>query len=148
MSCSASAFKSSGRSGDISSGWSSPSTRSVGGRPTFRCKSDALRRMSSWRTDLKLSWLAWGAAGAIGAWAVCVWLAIWVDPEEHLPVLDGLRVLNENLLDDARVLGLDLVHDLHRLDDAEDLPLRDARTHRNVRLGSRLGRRVERAHHG
>ena len=53
-------------------------------------------------------------------------LAIGIDPEEHLPVLDGVRVLNSDFLDHAGELRLDLVHDLHRLDDAEDLPFGDA----------------------
>src|SRR5690349_24778491 len=109
--------------------------------------------MSCWRTALKLNiWpgaagdgAAFGeAGGAVGGTE----LAIGIDPEERLPVFDGLRVGGENLGHDARDLGFDLVHDLHRLDDAEDLPFRDARTHRDVRLGTRLGGRIEGADHG
>src|SRR3954451_16134985 len=131
----------------------SPCRRNVGGRPTLRCRSEALRWISCWRTALKLNiWpgaagdgVADGAAGgAVGGTE----LAIGIDPEERLPVFDGLRVGGENLGHDAHDLGFDLVHDLHRLDDAEYLPFRDARTHRDVRLGARLRRRVEGSHHG
>src|SRR5437764_1256339 len=127
----------------------SPCSRSVGGRPTLRCRSEALRWISCWRTALKLN-ICPGAegAGATGGAAGGTELAIGIDPEERLPVLDGLRVGGENLGHDSRDLGLDLVHDLHRLDDAEYLPFRDARTHRDVRLGARLGRGIEGPYHG
>src|SRR5690606_34570598 len=46
-----------------------------------------------------------------------------LDAEEHVSVLDGLRVLDADLADDARDLRLELVHELHRLEDAERLPL-------------------------
>src|SRR6476469_11209983 len=107
--------------------------------------------MSCWRTALKVN--IWpgvagdGAADGAGGAAGGTELAIGIDPEERLPVFDGLRVGGENLGHDARDLGFDLVHDLHRLDDAEDLPFRDARTHRDVRLGTRLRRRIEGADH-
>src|SRR5918998_4552465 len=124
ISCSASARRSSGRIGGIFSGASSPWMRSVGGRPTLRWRSEAFCWTSCWSTPL--SWnvegAAWGAAGD----AVVAGLAIRVDPEEDLAVLHGLRVLHPDLPDDARELRLDLVHDLHRFDDAEHLPLRDA----------------------
>src|SRR3984893_14094921 len=41
--------------------------------------------------------------------------------EERLPELDRLAVPHHHLGDAARHLGLDLVHQLHRLDDAEHL---------------------------
>src|SRR6476661_4811638 len=110
ISCSASALRSSGRNGACSSGSSSPSVRTVGGRPTLRCKSDPLRRIISCNTPLKL---IPGGAAASG----CAGLAIGIDRVQDLAVFDRLRVLRANLLDDAGVLGLDLVHDLHRLDD-------------------------------
>src|SRR5262245_16434122 len=48
-----------------------------------------------------------------------------LDQKERLPVLDGLSVFDQDLHDAARRLRLDLVHQLHRLDDAEDLVLLD-----------------------
>src|SRR5437867_3682154 len=49
------------------------------------------------------------------------------DLEQGFPVLDGLSVRDEDLDDLPLDLRLDLVHQLHRLDDAEDLPLLHAR---------------------
>src|SRR5688572_13574530 len=119
--------------------------RNVGGRPTLRWRSDAFCWTSCWSTPF--SWNEDGAAAGAAWFAVVVGLAIGVDPEKDLAVLHGLRVLHSNLPDDARELGLDLVHDLHRFDDAEHLPLRDARAHRNVRFRTGLRRRVEGADH-
>src|SRR4051812_45792835 len=104
INCSASDFRSSGRSGTCSRAWSSPSTRIVGGRPTFRCRSEPLRRTSSCSTDLKFSPDAGLGFGDAGADVACGGLAIWIDLEQHLPVFDRLRVLHENLTDHARVL--------------------------------------------
>ena len=42
--------------------------------------------------------------------------------EQQLPVLDRLGVLGVDPADDPLLLGLDLVHQLHRLEDAERLP--------------------------
>ena len=42
--------------------------------------------------------------------------------EQQLPVLDRLGVLDVDRPDDSLDLGLDLVHQLHRLEDAERLP--------------------------
>src|ERR671923_1925321 len=47
--------------------------------------------------------------------------ALRLEQKERLSVLDGLAVLHEDLHDPARRLRLDLVHQLHRFDDAEDL---------------------------
>src|SRR5436309_3786730 len=41
------------------------------------------------------------------------------DDEERLTELDGLAVLAQDLADRAGSVGLNLVHDLHRLDDAD-----------------------------
>src|SRR4051812_28373103 len=65
------------------------------------------------------------------------------DGKQSLPVLHRLAVQNEPALDDARVIGLDLVHELHRFDDAEDFPGLDALADRNERRGARRGRLVE-----
>src|SRR3954470_2524008 len=146
INCSASPLRSSGLSGGISRGTSSPWSRSVGGRPTLRWRSEALRCTSCCSTALKLKPSV--AAEPLGAaFVVVAGLAIRVDAEERLPVFHRLRVGGENLGHHAGNLGLDLVHDLHRLDDAEYLPLGDARTHRDVRFGARLGRRVVRPDH-
>src|SRR5713101_7459755 len=80
--------------------------------------------------------------------APCGRLATGLHEEERLAELDGLGILDEDLHDAAGDLRLDLVHELHRLDDAEDLPLLD-----RVALadeGRRLGVRgaVEGADHG
>src|SRR5215510_7796777 len=61
------------------------------------------------------------------------------DREELLAVLDGLPVARVDRDDLALDVGLDLVHELHRLDDAEDLPLADPGADLGERL--RLGRR-------
>src|SRR6187399_2435130 len=49
--------------------------------------------------------------------------ALWLDAEERLPEFYGLSVLGEHLGDLAGHLALDLVHQLHRFDDAERLAL-------------------------
>src|SRR6185503_9681047 len=144
ISCSASVFRSSGLSGGNSSGCRSPFRRTVGGRPTLRCRSDALRCTSCCRTALKLN----APAGAsVACPAVAVVLAIGIDPEKDLPVFDGLRVLGEDLLHHARVLRLDLVHDLHCFDDAQRLSLLDAVADADVRLGAWFRRAVVRPDH-
>src|SRR5689334_25369526 len=61
------------------------------------------------------------------------------DREELLAVLDGLAVARVHGEDLALDVRLDLVHQLHRLDDAEDLALRDALADLRERI--RLGRR-------
>src|SRR5215218_6314112 len=113
ISCSASPLRSSGRSAGWSSGSRSPWRRSVGGRPTFRCRSDALRCTSCCRTALKLKIcpVPGTGDGAGGAAVVEGELAIGIDPEERLPVFDGLRIGGKNLGHHSRDLGLDLVHD-------------------------------------
>ena len=53
--------------------------------------------------------------------------AIGIHPEEDLAEFDRLRVLDADLADHARELGLDFVHDLHCLDDADRLARGDPR---------------------
>src|SRR3954452_10090972 len=55
------------------------------------------------------------------------------DGKQSLPVLHRLTVENEPALDDARVIRLDLGHELHRFDDAEDFAGRDALADRDTR---------------
>src|SRR5205085_501382 len=129
MICSASDFSSSGLRGALSSDTSSPFTRIVAGRPTFSSRSDALRWTISVIADLKLKvgWPVWGGSG------------MGVYSEKGLSELDGLGVLHQHLPDDARDLGFDFVHDLHRFDDAHHLP----RRHTTARLDVGLVARTE-----
>src|SRR6187200_715612 len=73
--------------------------------------------------------------------------AIRIDPEEHLPEFDRLTVFHQYLANSAGDLRLDLVHDLHRFDDAHGLAWSDPVAHLDVGLGPRLRRLVKRAHH-
>src|ERR1700737_613623 len=72
---------------------------------------------------------------------------IGIYAEEDLPVFDRMRVLRENLFHHSVELGLDLVHDFHRLDDADDLTFAYSVAHGEVRLCSRLGCAVVGANH-
>src|SRR5215217_4838897 len=67
--------------------------------------------------------------------------------EQQLPVLDGLAVLDGDRADDRLDVGLDLVHELHRLQDAERLPRRHRVALLDERRRARLGRAIERADH-
>src|ERR1051325_6150499 len=67
--------------------------------------------------------------------------------EERLPELDRLAVLHHHLDDAARHLGLDLVHQLHRLDDAEHLAFLHYVTLDDERGSVGLRRAVEGADH-
>src|SRR5438067_8242754 len=62
-----------------------------------------------------------------------------LEAEEGLAVLHRAAVLAQHFEQAARQLGLDLVHQLHRLDDAEHLALLHHRAH--VDEGRALGRR-------
>src|SRR5207237_4190271 len=137
MICSASDFSSSGLSGALSSDTNSPFTRIVAGRPTFKSRSDAFRWTIWVMAALKLKVGLLGGASGMG-----------VDSEKGLSELDGLGVLHQHLPDDARDLGFDFVHDLHRFDDAHHLPRRHPTAGLDVGPGARLGGRVERPHHG
>src|SRR5882762_5889765 len=135
MICSASDFSSSGLSGCVSSPTSSPFARMVAGRPTLSSRSEPLRCTMLVMACLKLK----ATAGAS---------AIWIHPEEDLPELDRLRVLDAHFLHHAADLGLDLVHDLHCFDDAHDLADVDPGPALHVGLRPRLGGRIEGPHHG
>src|SRR6266496_2397916 len=137
MICSASDFSSSGLSGAVSSPTSSPFTRIVAGRPTLSSRSEPLRWTICVMAVLKLN------AGALPAGAS----AMRIHPEKDLPELDRLRVLHAYLSHDAGDLGLDLVHDLHRFDDAHHLAHVHPAARLHVGLRSGLGRLVEGTHH-
>src|ERR1700680_4283119 len=65
------------------------------------------------------------------------------DGEEPLPVLYGLPAFDVDIDDLAVVLRVDLVHQLHRLDDAEHLPLRHRRPDLDEGRRTRLRRAIE-----
>src|SRR5690348_13134233 len=67
------------------------------------------------------------------------------DLEQRLAVLDGSAVLDEDSDDRARSIGLDLVHELHRLDDAQHLALLDLVVERDIGRRVRVGLAIERA---
>src|ERR1700732_3997799 len=67
------------------------------------------------------------------------------DAEEHLAVLDRLLVLDKDFGDDAVALRLDLVEDLHGLDQADDRCRGHSGSDANERFGIRGGSRVESA---
>src|SRR6185437_5760885 len=138
ITCSASSFRSSGLSADISRVARSPLTRTVGARPTLSSRSDPLRWIICAIACLKLN-AAMGAA-PVGS-------AIRIHPEKHLSVFHRLGILHGDLADHPHDFGLDLVHDLHRFDDADRLPRRDPAAHLNVGLGARLRRPEEGAYH-
>src|SRR5687767_2930436 len=126
MICSARSFRSSGLSGATSSDTSSPLRRMVGARPTLSSRSEPFRWTICAMACLKLN-----AGAATGS-------AIGIHPEEDLSELDRLRILDADLADDAGDFRLDLVHDLHRLDDADGLARCDTGTDAHVRIGPRL----------
>src|SRR5574338_934909 len=126
MICSARVLRSSGLSGAISSGVSTPLRRTVGARPTLSSRSEPLRWTRLEMACLKLKGAAAGAASAIG-----------IDPEEHLAELDRLGVVHADFRHDAGKFGLDFIHDLHCFDDADRLPRGDPGTDLGVGLGAR-----------
>ena len=70
-----------------------------------------------------------------------------LEVEEHLPELDRLRVVDVDLPHDRLEVGLHLVHQLHRLEDAERLPRGDDVALLDERRRARLGGAVERPDH-
>src|SRR3989449_2172196 len=68
------------------------------------------------------------------------------DLEQRLPVLDRLAVRHERLEDLAVAIRLDLVHQLHRLDDAQHLTLLHTLRDFDERTGAGPAGSVEGAH--
>src|SRR5690606_29820718 len=60
-----------------------------------------------------------------------------LDHEQRLAVLHGLPVLNKDLGHGAALVGLDLVEDLHRFDDADGVAFLDRVADFDERLGAR-----------
>src|SRR5260221_5122851 len=143
INCSARPLRSSGGMGGIWSGASSPCRRRVGGRPTFRWRSDAPRCTSWCSTALKLKVLGPPAAAAPAGAAGATGSAIAVDAEERLARLHGRGGGRQDFSYHARHLALLLVYDIHRLAEAQPLFLRDPRAYGDIRLGPRLPRPVE-----
>src|SRR5512147_2102117 len=135
--CSANSFTSSGFRGWVSSDTRSPLTRTVAGRPTLSSRSEPLRWTICVIAALKLN----------GGGFPCGASAMGIHPEEDLAELDGLGILHADLADRALHLGLNFVHDLHRLDDAHHLPRDDSGPHLHVGLRPRFRRLVEGADH-
>src|SRR5580700_2690456 len=70
------------------------------------------------------------------------------DGKQSLPVLHRLPVHDQLALDDAGGLGFDLVHELHGLDDAENLAGLDALAYAHEGWRSRRRGLVEGTHDG
>src|SRR5689334_8781919 len=70
------------------------------------------------------------------------------DGKQSLPVLYRLSVHHQLAFDDARGLRFDLVHQLHRFDDAQDLAGLDALAHPYEWRRARRRALVKRAHDG
>src|SRR5437762_3129281 len=70
------------------------------------------------------------------------------DDEKRLTVLHGLAAFHQNRLHRARRVGFDLVHELHRFDDADRLPLLYRLSDLDERLGVWGRRAVEGPDHG
>ena len=68
----------------------------------------------------------------------------WLYQHQYLAVLDRLAILYHDLDDLACSIALDLVHQLHRLDDAERGADLDRLSDLHVRIGFRRWSAVER----
>src|SRR5687768_11171090 len=111
-------------------GISCPRRRTTGGAPTFRCRSEA----SCWSIERRISRRSMTSAD--------LYL------EQRLSVLDGAPVFRQDLPHRPADLGLELVHQLHGLQNAKRLA--DADGVPDIDEGRRLGRgsAVKRPHHG
>src|SRR4030095_16846844 len=70
------------------------------------------------------------------------------DSEKRLTVLDSLAILDIDFRHFAVYIRFDLVHQLHRLDDAEDLGLLYRLADAHEGIGGRRWRTIESAHDG
>src|SRR4030095_3112673 len=87
------------------------------------------------------------APPAAAVCSVLTGLAIRIDSEKHLAGFDWMSVRNANFLHDAIKLGFDFVHDFHRLDDAQDLPLGDTCADGHIRFGTWFRLSIESSNH-
>src|SRR3954471_18311910 len=67
--------------------------------------------------------------------------------EKRLTVLNGFAVFRRDFGNDTATFGFDFVHDLHRLDNADDGVFGDLLAHRNVRWRIWRRRGIERPDH-
>jgi len=113
MICSASDFSSSGLSACWSSPTSSPFTRTVAGRPTLSQQVGAVAPHHLRDGRLEVECRA-GGGGLLSHW----------DPpgKGTCPNSTGCVFLHGDFADHTVQLRLDLVHDLHRFDDADTWP--------------------------
>src|SRR2546427_5547029 len=137
MICSASDLSSSGFSGAESSPTRSPLTRIVAGRPTLSSRSEPPRCTMWVMAFLKLK------VGPLGAGAS----GMGIHPVQDLAEFDGLAVFDTRLPDHPGDVGFDLIHDLHRFDDAHHLAGRHPTAGLPIRLRAGLRRAVIRPDH-
>src|SRR5713226_4459306 len=71
-----------------------------------------------------------------------------LDQEKRLAILHRLAVLDQDRLHRPRLVAFDLVQELHRLDDAQGLPLPHRLPDLDERGRSGGWRAIKRAHHG
>src|SRR5215217_1627125 len=99
ITCSASTLTSPGLTGAISSGWSSPLSRIVGGRPTLSSRSEAFRCTIWAMVCLKLNVETGEPAAGAGLGGEDS--AIGIHSEEDLTELHRLRVVHHDLAHDT-----------------------------------------------
>src|SRR5256886_6954243 len=80
--------------------------------------------------------------------AIRIFSNMLAENEEGLPVLHRLAVFHEHRLHHAGGVGLDLVHQLHRLDDANRLAFLDGLADLDKRFGVGRRRTVKGTDHG
>src|SRR5690349_16083794 len=92
---------------------------------------------SEWTTTVRMPisrQARWMRSAISPRFAIRIFSNILGDDEERLSVFDRLAVLHQDRLHHPGGIGLDLVHELHRLDHAERLPLLDRVADRDERL--------------
>src|SRR5215218_9374983 len=97
----------------------------------------AIRTLSNGLSDGASATIRRAARAARTAGAGCGAGDASADHEQRLAVFDRLAVLGEDRLDRAGRVGFDLVHQLHRLDDAERITLLDRIADLDERLRAR-----------
>src|SRR5436309_803614 len=84
----------------------------------------------------------------VAPWRISLQIPVTLaDHHQGFAVLDGLTVLDHDRLDHAVLVGLDLVHQLHRFDDADGLSRLDRISDLDEGLCAGRTRAVEGADH-